>query len=188
MAFQDHEVCTVLAHWTLSYSSKLRYIEVSQLFNALQQRFHKKKPSYFMNTYMRLLRFKMKSNTRIQDYIHAFENLFSELQNMREQLTDMKESMYLLNSLQSIYQMILKILLHRQNTTFTYNEVVSALLTNTIQYDMLSPSLPSTSRTLLIVTQDLSHPRYNNNSRRTRLKRQSSISKAKEPLVNVSII
>lgn len=74
------------------------YFEVSKLLDALQQWFHQKNPMIVINIYMRLLRFTMKPDMRIQDNIHAYGNLLVDLRNMGEKLTDTKKSMHLLHS------------------------------------------------------------------------------------------
>lgn len=56
----------------------------------------------------------------------------------------------------------------------THDEVVSALLTDAIEQKMLYYSIPSTSKTTFIMIRDQSQPKYTNNSRRLRLKRQRS--------------
>lgn len=93
---------------------------------------------------------------------------------MGEELIDTKKAMHLLHSLSSIYHTLSKILLHRQNTAVTYNEVVSALLMDAIEQDLLSPSIPSISGTALIMTRGQSQPKDIHNSRRPGLKRKRS--------------
>lgn len=75
------------------------YLEVTQLFDALQRRFHQKEISHVMNTLMRLLNFRMRPGSRIQDHIHAYEDLLVDLQSMGEELSDIKKAMHLLHSL-----------------------------------------------------------------------------------------
>lgn len=55
------------------------YSEVTQLFDALQRRFHKKQISHVMNTYMRLLNFRMRPRSRIHDHIHGYRDLLVDL-------------------------------------------------------------------------------------------------------------
>lgn len=167
-AAHDHALCTMLAYLDSTILKQVEeYFEVLKLFDALQRRFHQKNQSIVMNIYMQLLRFSMKSGTKIQNHIHAFVYLLVDLWNMRDELPNTKKAMHLLHSVLSTYQMRSKILLHCQNTTVTYNEVVSALLTDAVEQDLLSLSVTSTSETLLIMTQGQSQPRDTNDSQRS---------------------
>lgn len=116
----------------------------------------------------------MKPGTRIQDHIHAYGNLLVDLRSMGEELTDTKKAMHLLHSLPSTYQTLSKILLHRQNSAVTYNKVVSALLTDAVEQELLSPSVPPLFGTSLIMTRGQSQPRDIHDSRRPGLKSQRS--------------
>ncbi|OAE18153.1 hypothetical protein AXG93_406s1210 [Marchantia polymorpha subsp. ruderalis] len=109
------------------------YSEVTRLFDALQKCFHQKEISHVMNTYIRLLNFRMRPGLRIQDHIHAYGDLLVDLQTMGDELSDIKKAMHLLHSLPPSYQILSKILLHRDNKAVTYNEVVSALLADEVK-------------------------------------------------------
>ena len=72
------------------------------------------------------------NNTKIQDHIDAFNDLVVTLSNLGEDLTDERKTLHLLSSLTMNYQSLSRVLLHRDKSTITYNEVVSALLTDDI--------------------------------------------------------
>jgi Zinc knuckle len=72
--------------------------------------------------------------------------------------------LHLLSSLPSSYQSLSRVLLHRDRKTITYNEVVSALLTDDLQQKLMMPSQPSfSSGTALNVTRG--RPRWRTNDK-----------------------
>ncbi|OAE33500.1 hypothetical protein AXG93_1467s1020 [Marchantia polymorpha subsp. ruderalis] len=79
-------------------------------------------------------------------------------ESMEEELSDIKKAMHLFHSLPSSYPTLSKILLHRDNKAVTYNEVISALLADEVEQEMLSFSCPLTSSIALIVTRGKSQP------------------------------
>ena len=118
----------------------------TSLFTALQQKYHHMELSNRLYTSLKLMSFKMKDNsTKIQDHIDAFNDLVVTLSNLGEELSDERKALHLLSSLTTSYQSLSRVLLHRDKSTITYNEVVSALLTDDIQQKMVSSSTPSSS-------------------------------------------
>lgn len=94
-----------------------------------------------------------------------------DLQSMKEELFDIKKAMHLLHSLPTSYQTLSKILLHRDNNAVTYNEVVSALLVDEVEQEMLSFSRPFPSSTALTVIRGQSQPSSHENMQHTGFKR-----------------
>lgn len=89
--------------------------------------------------------FKLKDdNIKVQDHIDAFNDLL-DLQNLCEELSDERKAFNLLSSLPPSYKNLSQVLLHRDRSTITYNEVVSALKTDELQQKMMQQSLSSTS-------------------------------------------
>ena len=83
------------------------------------------------------------SGVKIQDHIEAFNNLMVDLQNLGEDLTDERKALHLLSSLPMSYQSMSRVLLHRDRKTITYDEVVSALLTDDLQQKLVLSSEPA---------------------------------------------
>jgi len=122
------------------------YASCELLFAALQQKYHQKELSNQLYTSLKLMSFKMKDgSTKIQDHIDAFNDLVVDLMNLGEELSDERKALHLLSSLPSSYQSLSRVLLHRDRKTITYNEVVSALLTDDLQQKMMSSSPATTS-------------------------------------------
>ena len=95
-------------------------------------------------TSLKLMSFKMKDlGVKIQDHIEAFNNLVVDLQNLGEDLTDERKALHLLSSLPMSYQSLSRVLLHRDRKTITYDEVVSALLTDDLQHKLVLSSEPA---------------------------------------------
>ena len=116
------------------------------LFDVIQQKYHQKELSNRLYTSLKLMSFKMKDgNTKVQDYIDAFNDLVVDLQNLGEELSDERKALHLLSSLPPSYKNLSQVLLHRDRKTITYNEVVSALKTDELQQKMMQQSLSSTS-------------------------------------------
>jgi len=139
------------------------YPTCALLFEALEQRFHRKESSNRLYTSLKLMSFKMKDlGTKIQDHIDGFNDLVIDLQNLGEELSDERKTLHLLSSLPSFYQSLSHILLHRDKKTITYNEVVNALLTDDLQQKLMMPSQSSSSvDTALNVTRGRSQWRSN---------------------------
>ncbi|OAE18143.1 hypothetical protein AXG93_406s1100 [Marchantia polymorpha subsp. ruderalis] len=102
--------------------------------------------------YQALMIFKMVEGTKIKDHIDAFNDLLVDLLNLGEDLSDEKKSLQLLSSLPASYHTLSRLLLHRDKESITYNEVVTALLTDNIQQMLVSSSTPSSYSTALYVT------------------------------------
>lgn len=63
---QEQAVYIVMGNLDPSVMKQVEeYSQVTQIFDALQRRFHQKEISHVMNTYMRLLNFTMKLGSRI---------------------------------------------------------------------------------------------------------------------------
>lgn len=69
-----------------------KYVEITELFDNFQQRFYQKEPPNVSCTYMKLLTFKMRSKSRIQDHIHAFNDSIIDLQSIEEEIFDAKNA------------------------------------------------------------------------------------------------
>src|SRR5450759_1681266 len=122
------------------------YASCELLFAALQQKYHQKELSNRLYTSLKLMSFKMKDgSTKIQDHIDAFNDLVIDLQNLGEDLSDERKALHMLSSLPSSYQSLSRVLLHRDRKTITYNEVVSALLTDDLQQKLVMSSQRTTS-------------------------------------------
>jgi hypothetical protein len=90
--------------------------------------------------------FKMKdTGVKIQDHVDAFNDLVVDLANLGEDLSDERKALHLLSSLPTSYQSLSRVLLHRDRKTITYNEVVSALLTDDLQQKLVLSSHPTSS-------------------------------------------
>ncbi|OAE20363.1 hypothetical protein AXG93_209s1320 [Marchantia polymorpha subsp. ruderalis] len=173
---QEQAVYIVMGYLDLLVMKQVEeYSQVTQLFDALQRWFHQKKISHVMNTYMRLLHFSMRPVSRIQYHIHAYGDLSVDLQSMGEELSNIKKAMNLFYSLPPSYQRLSKILLHRDNKAVTYNEVVSAILVDEVEQEMLSFSRPLPSSTTLTVIRGQLQPLGHDNLQRTVFKRQRSV-------------
>src|SRR5450759_3087569 len=114
--------------------------------------------------------FKMKDgSTKIQDHIDAFNDLVVDLMNLGEELSDERKALHLLSSLPSSYQSLSRVLLHRDRKTITYNEVVSALLTDDLQQKLVMSSQRTTSSgAALNVNRGRSHTRTKEGDKRSR--------------------
>jgi hypothetical protein len=73
----------------------------------------------------------------------SFNDLAIDLQNLGEDLTNEQKALYLLNSLHVSYESLSRDFLHSDRKTITYNQVVSALLTDDLQTKMMAPTEPS---------------------------------------------
>src|SRR5450759_1699105 len=83
--------------------------------------------------------------TKMKDHIDAFNDLVINLQNLGEDLSDERKALHMLSSLPTSYQSLSRMLLHRDKKTITYNEVVSALLTDDLQQKLVMSYQPTTS-------------------------------------------
>ena len=104
------------------------------LFDALEVKYHQKELSNRLYTSLKLMSFKINDGgTKIHDHIDAFNDLVIDLHNLGEDLSDERQALHLLSSLPTSYQSLSRVLLHPDRKTISYNEVVSALLTDDLQ-------------------------------------------------------
>ena len=143
---------------------------LTSLFDALQSKYHQKELSNRLYTSLKLMSFKMKDGgTKIQDHIDAFNDLVVDLRNLGEDLSDERMALHLLSSLPTSYQSLSRVLLHRDRKTITYNEVVSALLTDDLQQKLVLSSQPaSSSGTALNVNRGRSQTRTEDGDKRSK--------------------
>jgi hypothetical protein len=151
------------------------YTEVNALFDALEAKYHQKELSNRLYTSLKLMSFRMKDGgTKIQDHIDAFNDLVVDLRNIGEDLSDERQALHLLSSLPASYQSLSRVLLHRDRKTITYNEVVSALLTDDMQQKLVLSSQPTTSSgTALNVNRGRSQSRTNESDKRSKFRSRS---------------
>ena len=180
---QEQAVSTVMLYLQPNVIKQLAdYVDCASLFAALQQKYHQKELSNRLYTSLKLMSFKMKEGTaKIQDHIDGFNDLVVDLQNLGEDLSDERQALHLLSSLPSSYQSLSRVLLHRDRKTITYNEVVSALLTDDLQQKLTMTSQPSSSSgAALNVNRGRSQQRTNGRGRSKSRTRFASRGKSQE--------
>ena len=144
---QEQAVSTVIMYLQPSVLKQLGdHDNCDDLFRELSKQYHHKELSNCLLASFKLMSFKMKdTNTKIQDHIDAFNDLAVDLVNLGEDLSDERKALHLLSSLPSSFQSLTRVLIHGDKKAITYNEVISALLTDDLQSKLMAPSQPSSS-------------------------------------------
>lgn len=181
-ALQEQAVSIVLLYLQPHVLKQLGdFDDCDSLFAALQAKFHRKELSNRLFTSLKLISFKMKdSGTKIQDHIDAFSDLVIDLQNLGEVISDERKALHLLSSLPPSYQSLSRVLLHRDKLTITYDEVVTALLSDDIQQKMMVSSKPSSSSSGTALNVSRGRPRWKTNDRNGKRSGSKGRSKSRE--------
>lgn len=147
MDLQEQAVSTVILYLQPSVLKQVGdHNNCEDLFRELSKQYHHKELSNRLLASYKLMSFKMKdANTKIQDHIDAFNDLAVDLVNLGEDLSDERKALHLLSSLPPSFQSLTRVLIHGDKKAITYNEVISALLTDDLQSKLMAPSQPSTS-------------------------------------------
>jgi hypothetical protein len=162
---QEQVVSTVIKYVQPSVLKQLgEHKSCEDLFKKLSKQYHYKELSNHLLASLKWMSFKMKdTNTKIQDYIDAFNNLVVNLINLGEDLSDERKALHLLISLSS-FQSLTRVLIHGDKKTITYNQVISALVIDDLQSKLMALSQPtSSSNTTLYVTRGRSLEQGNKN-------------------------
>lgn len=139
--------------------------DCASLFTALKAKYDGNNLSNRLCTLLKLMSFRMKEGgTKIQDHIDAFNDLVVDLMNLGEELSDEQKALHLLSSLPTSYQSLSWVLLHSDKKTITYNEVVSALMTNDLQQKLMPSHASSLPGNTLHVSRGRSQSRMSRRS------------------------
>ncbi len=106
---------------------------------ALKAQFHSSDVSNRMLAVVKLMKFCMEGSTKIQDHIDRYDDLVTDMINLGEDMSDERKALHLIAFLPSSYDTLSLVLIHRDKTTITYNEVVRALLTDDVQHQVNTP-------------------------------------------------